>query len=377
MTAAATFMSVKRLLEATAKFAIKGTGTTNSRMMEILRPLRKAKGERLVVLGLLCIVLALGTLVISIETVSLMKQFREEAKERQDCLVQFMLTCGTNNFCESEVGFRCNSHDDCSDRAEYCSNESRCKPCYLCALDNDGVGNVCPTSSCRTTSRMNPRIFCAFSHCAPIISKLASNPFAVATVPTILSGEGCINGTCSDLEVDLTACVSEKRSHAPPFSKAQLTSCSELSETCEDPFLQFEGCECSTIEWGYVNGGCESNPNLFCYPVNPEKCMAAVETWNLKYEEVAGHLDVLEVSEVLTAEYGGIDFETIYWRAGCCYETSPFYTLSDACPPPKEIPNGEMIVGFFFLNCVGLVCPLVFMRSSQFQKGWSALFKRL
>jgi hypothetical protein len=228
--------------------------------MEFLRPLRKAKGERLVVLGLLCIMLALGTLVVSIETVSLMKKFREEAKERQDCLVLFMVSCGRNNFCESEAGFHCNSHDDCIDKAEYCSNESRCKPCYLCALDNDGVGNVCPTSSCRTTSRMNPRIFFAFSHCAPIISKLASNPFAVATVATILSGEGCVNGTCSDLEVDLTACVSEKRN-------PQLISCRELTEMCEDPFLQFDGCEYSTNEFGgYAYGGCESGSYLFCYP---------------------------------------------------------------------------------------------------------------
>jgi hypothetical protein len=371
MTAAATIMSVKLLLKATAKVAGKENGTTNSRMMEFLRPLRKAKGERLVVLGLLCIVLALGTLVVSIETVSLMKQFREEAKEMQDCLIYFMLICRTSNFCESEVGFRCSSHDDCIDKAEYCSNESRCKPCYLCALDNDGVGNVCPTSSCRTTSRMNPRIFCAFSHCAPIISKLASNPFAIATVPTILSGEGCINGTCSDLAADLTSCVSEKRNHAPPFSKAQLTSCSELLETCEDPFLQFEGCECSTTEFGgYTTGGCVSIPDLFCYPVNPKKCMAAVETWNSKYEEKAGQLDVLEVADL---RFAGIDSETIYQRSGCCYETSPFYTLSDACPPPKEIPNGEMIVGFFFLNCVGLVCPLIFMTNDSFNKAWSAI----
>jgi hypothetical protein len=101
--------------------------------------------------------------------------------------------------------------------------------------------------------------------------------------------------------------------------------------------------------------------------------MAAVETENLKYEEEAGHLDVLEVSSLRTGEKGGIDFETIYWRAGCCYETSPFYTLADACPPPKEIPNGEMIVGFFFLNCVGLVCPLVFMTNDSFNKAWSAI----
>jgi hypothetical protein len=107
--------------------------------------------------------------------------------------------------------------------------------------------------------------------------------------------------------------------------------------------------------------------------VNPEKCKAAVETWNLKYEEEAGHLDVLEVSDWLTTEYGGIDSEAIYWRSGCCYESSPFYTLSDACPPPKEIPNGEMIVGFFFLNCVGLVCPLVFITNDSFNKAWSTI----
>jgi hypothetical protein len=81
----------------------------------------------------------------------------------------------------------------------------------------------------------------------------------------------------------------------------------------------------------------------------------------------------LEVSTLLTAKYGGIDFETIYWRSGCCYETSPYYTLSDVCPSPEEIPNGEMIVGFFFLNCIGLVCPLVFMTNDSFNVAWSAM----
>jgi hypothetical protein len=375
MTAAATFMPVKLLLEATAHSTSKGTDT-NSRVMEFVRLLRKANGERLVVLGLLCIALALGTLVVSIQTVSLMKQFREESKARQACLVSYMIKCGGNNFCESEVGFRCKSHDDCIDKAEYCSNESRCKPCYLCALDNDGVGNVCPTSFCQTTSRMDPRLFCAFDNCAPIISKLASNPFTVVAVTAILSGDGCINGTCSELEGDLTACVSEKRNH-PPFSKAQRQSCSEISRTCEDPFLQFEGCECSTNEFGgYENGGCFSGSRKYCYAVNPDKCVAAVETWNSEHEE-AKHLDLLFVEPMATVEFGGIDFEAIYLRSGCCYETCPYYTLSDACPRPEEIPNGEMIVGFFFLNCIGLVCPLAFIRSSQFQKGWSALFKRL
>ena len=114
-----------------------------------------------------------------------------------------------------------------------------------------------------------------------------------------------------------------------------------------------------------------------CYPVNPDKCKAAVETWNSEQEEPRHVLDALNVATVLNSEYGGIDFETIYWRAGCCYETSPYYILSDACPAPEELPNGEMIVGFFFVNCICLVCPLVFIRSSQFQKGWSALLKRL
>jgi hypothetical protein len=373
MTVAATFMSVKLLLEATVNSTSNGTDR-KSRVMDFVRLLCKANGERLVILGLLCIVLALGTFVVFIQTVSLMNRFREELKARQDCSFSYMLDCGFGNSCESEVGFRCKSHDDCIDKAEYCSNESSCKPCYLCALDNDGVNNVCPTSFCQTTSRMDPRLYCAFAHCAPIISKLASNPFTVAAINTIFYGDGCINGTCSELEDNLTACISENRTH-PPFSKAQLQSCNELPETCEDPFLQFEGCECSTNEFG--SGGCSSQFHLkLCYPVNPDKCIAAVETWNSEHE-AARHLDVLRVAQSRTAQFDGIDFETIYSRSGCCYETSPYYTLSDACPTSEEIPNREMIVVCFFSNCIGLVCPLVFMRSRQFQKGWSALFKRL
>jgi hypothetical protein len=98
--------------------------------------------------------------------------------------------------------------------------------------------------------------------------------------------------------------------------------------------------------------------------------MSAVETWNLKNEDESRHLDVLKVADY---QYGRIDSEIIYRRSGCCYETSPSYTLADACPPPKDIPNGEMIVGFFFLNCFSLMCPLVFMTNDSFNKAWSAI----
>jgi hypothetical protein len=32
-----------------------------------------------------------------------------------------------------------------------------------------------------------------------------------------------------------------------------------------------------------------------------------------------------------------------------------------------------MIIGFFFLNCFSLVCPLVFMTNDSFNKAWSAI----
>jgi hypothetical protein len=136
--------------------------------------------------------LALIALVVSIQTVSLMKKTRKESKKRPGCLVPCMMQCGVENTCESEVG--CNSHDDCLDKAEYCSNHSRCKPCYLCALDNDDVGNMCPSSSCQTTSRMDPSLFCAFA--PPSYPNLLQTHSPLA-VTTILSVGGCINGICN------------------------------------------------------------------------------------------------------------------------------------------------------------------------------------
>jgi hypothetical protein len=339
MTAGAAFMTLTQLIRVAWKAMSNNTFPkvtgVHSRLMQYLIPLRKAKGEKLILLGIICTVLALGTLVVSVQTVSLMKQFREESKERQDCLVTYMLKCGYGDTCESELDNPCKKHSDCIDKAEYCNTEGKCKRCYSCAFDNDGVGGVCPTSSCEASVRMDPSVFCEFSNCAHIIAKLASNPDTINSVSVLLSEDGCLNGSCSDLEAELTACVSVKRDHAP-FSKAQMLSCSEVPKTCEDPFLQFEGCQCTTNEFGgYENGGCRSTNHPVCYPVNPDKCLAAVKKWNSEHEE-AEHLQAM-TQAILTAEYRGIDFDILYERSGCCYDTSPYYTLSETCPAPKKI----------------------------------------
>ena len=219
-------------------------------------PITQGEWVRLFFLGLFCSVLALGNLVVSVQTVSLMQQFREEAAERQECSIDFMTNAEPSHIYETEEGFRCISHDDCISDAEYCSSEHKCKPCYLCAYDKDGVGNVCPINSCETTSRMDTRQFCIFANCAPIISKLASDPVSVFTVSTILLGEGCMSGSCGDLEAELMTCISEERNRPSMFVKKQTVSCMDIPAACTDPFLQLEGCQCSTNEYKRANGGC-------------------------------------------------------------------------------------------------------------------------
>ena len=189
-----------------------------------------------------------------------------------------------------------------------------------------------------------------------------------------------MSGSCGDLEAELMTCVSEERNNPSMFVKKQAVSCMDIPAACTDPFLQLEGCQCSTNEYKRVNGGCQVLKGIHaktpaCFVVDPDKCFAAVKKWNSEHEEV-DHLDDLILDEGMNVISGNIS-GIIYKRSGCCYDTSPFYSLHEACPPPAEIPNREMMVGYFFLNCIGLVCPLVFMRSSQFQKAWSALFNRL
>ena len=112
---------------------------------------------------------------------------------------------------------------------------------------------VCPcteaaSKTCEQNSRMSDRQHCAFTHCASNIASLVSVPVNVATVPVILSGGAC-NGDCSELESDLKACV-------------DVNQFSVLPDTYEDPFLQFEGCECSASEFGgRSRGGCDGGPH--------------------------------------------------------------------------------------------------------------------
>ena len=111
-------------------------------------------------------------------------------------------------------------------------------------------------------------------------------------------------------------------------------------------------------------------------PVNPDKYLAGVEKWNSEHEEI-DQLHVPAPSEMLNAEFGGVggEFEIIRFRDGCCFDTSPCYTRDEVCPRPEEVPDGEMIVGFFFLNCTCLVSPLVFMTADAFKKGWSNMLR--
>ncbi len=99
-----------------------------------------------------------------------------------------------------------------------------------------------------------------------------------------------------------------------------------------------------------------------------------MEKWNSEHEEV-DHLDDLLVDEVKRFVFNtpGI----FYKRTGCCYDTSPFYSLHEACPPPAEIPNREMMVGYFFVNCICLVCPLLFISTDNFKKSWLEIFRAI
>ncbi len=383
ITAGASLMTVKYMLEVSHKIgASKSKSETVLGAIEMFwAPLRKANGVRLFFLGLFCIVLALGNLVVSVQTVSLMQQFGEEAAVRQECLLEVITNAETNHARETEEGFRCSTHDDCISDAEYCSSERKCKPCYLCAYDKDGVGNICPINSCKTTSRMDSRQFCIFTNCAPIISKLASDPVNLFTVSTILSGEGCMSGSCGGLEAELITCINEERNHPSMFVKKQAVSCMDIPAACTDPFLQLEGCQCSTNEYTRTNAGCQVHTNKYgkspgCYPVDPGKCFAAVEKWNSEHEEV-DHLDDLLEDPYLMANLGNISGIILYKRSGCCYDTSPFYSLNEACSPPIKISNREMMVSYFFVNCICLVCPLLFISTDNFKKSWLELFRAI
>jgi hypothetical protein len=335
------------------------TSSVHGHTGTFLKPLRKAKGERLVFLGLVCAVLALGNLVVSVQTAPLVEHFRVESDERQSCLLPYILGCGSRNTCETEKEFQCSSHGDCLGEAEHCNTAQECKSCFLCAFENNGMGGACPSETCETSFRMSDRQHCAFTHCASNIASLASVPANVATVPVILSGGAC-DENCSELESDLKACV----------------DVNQCSVSREDPCLQFEGCECTASEFGVRSrGGCGGDWSPNRYPVNPDKCLGGVEKWNSQHEEI-GQLHVPQPSKTLNAEFGGVGgmFEIIRWRGGCCFDASPHCTRDEVCPPLKEVPNGEMIVGFFFLNCICLVGPLVFMATGAFKKGWSNMY---
>ncbi len=133
------------------------------KVTDIRYHLRHTKSERLVVLGLVCMILFIVNLTITILTLPVLETVKDAADQRQDCISQYRLGCGADKTCETQGS--CSSHDGC-EAAEYCSQQGRCKSCYKCPYDGDGIGGECRAEACPLNSMMNDKQLCTFNYCA-------------------------------------------------------------------------------------------------------------------------------------------------------------------------------------------------------------------
>jgi hypothetical protein len=137
----------------------------------------------------------------------------------------------------------------------------------------------------------------------------------------------------------------------------------------EDPYLGIEGCECIGLHSEFFgelhkgSRGCVTqadNPNQNweygrrCHVEKPEKCRQNIEARNqgLAAKDQLHQLYVANIN---------INDVRADFRRGCCFETDPYFTEAEVCPKNDDVPNVLMCIGFFVINSITLVCPLVFI----------------
>jgi hypothetical protein len=110
-----------------------------------------------------CLILFFVNLTITILTLPALETFKNATYQRRGCMVSYLAECKVYSTCKTQGS--CSRHDDCN-AAEYCSQQGRCKLCYKCPYDGDGIGGECRAEACPLNTMMTDKQLCTFHYCA-------------------------------------------------------------------------------------------------------------------------------------------------------------------------------------------------------------------
>jgi hypothetical protein len=334
------------------------TGTTEKKrrgslVRTTLESLRKKRAERLILMGLIFTILFAVNMFVTVKTLPVLETFRSSADNRLECLVAHKAICGGYDACSTEFDENdpCTVHDDC-DHTEYCRANGMCGRCFECYLKNDGVNGQCPVTQCSHDHSMNDREWCAFSSCGEEIFAARANLGTAPSISALLRfgavcDVGTLESTCVDGVANIFRCLEEN-------------NCLAQTEKCQDPHLELEGCAC--------DGSSTYAPG--CYRGQD----VLTSRWYEVANETACEMSLLlrgeDPTKLLIPGARGSRH-----RNTCCFESSPLWGEGiTPCPLPAETPNLFMCLGFFSLNCIPLVGPLVFMGTSSFWTAWKKIW---
>ncbi len=328
-------------------------------VIDVKNRLEAQRATKLILMAIIVCVSLVINLYIIISTGPVLEQFKLKTDEWRGCNVAFTTYCPGYYSCRTPANKKCYAHSDCISETEYCNNHNRCEECFRCGVDGTGIGAACPTTPCAISSDMSPREFCTFNFCGVAVAECTSDPTCVDDFTALMEGVETFS-TYKKL-LDVEECMTRQ-------------SCKEAETVCTDPYPE---CECLQWDSPLVGDGSGLQvPGTGCHVADIME-----SAWRLGLIEENQHQ--CAVKDPAKCLQSGVPLhdgnpwhaKTLQFRGGCCTSDFPFPTsespLEDGgCgQQPSDAPSvASLSIGYFVLNFVPLLPPLIFGRSDAFKK---------
>ncbi len=337
-------------------------------VIDIKNRLEAQRATKLILMAVIVCISLVINLYIIISTGPVLEQFKMKTDEWRGCSVAFTTYCPGYYSCRTPAKKKCYSHSDCISGIEYCNEDNRCEECFHCGVDGTGIGGACPTTPCSISSDMQPKEFCTFNFCGIEVAECTSDPACVGDFTALMEGVET-SSTLKEL-LDVEECMTRQ-------------SCKEAETVCKDPYPE---CEC--LPWNSPLVGDVSGlqvPGTGCHVADVMEA-----NWRLGLIEKNQHQcavkDPAKCSESGVPLHDGNPWhaKTLQFRAGCCTRDFPFPASETPIEDggcgeqPSDAPSvASLSIGFFVLNFVPLLPPLIFGRSDAFKKVFKPITSRL
>ncbi len=330
-------------------------------VIDVKNRLEAQRATKLILMAIIVCISLVINLYIIVSTGPVLQHFKLKTDEWRGCNVEFTTYCPGYFSCRTPATKKCYEHNDCFSEMEYCNSDNRCEQCFHCGVDGiAGIGGVCPTIPCSVSSNMKPKEFCTFNFCGTEVAECTSDSTCVGGFRALLEGVEIVSA--SKKLLDIEACMVKQ-------------NCKEAESFCTDAYPE---CECAP--WDSIF----TREEIYGLEVPGTGCHVAdslESDWRLGSIEKNRHIcavnDPAKCSEMGVPLNDGNPWQakTVQFRDGCCTSDYPFPTSESlredgGCgEQPSDAPSvASLSIGFFVLNFVPLLPPLIFGRSDSFKK---------